>query len=114
MNDDTLIDDSEKSKISDMNGNFARLREAYTSRKYPGDSKLRPWKQTHKRLIIELASALKLDVPKDMMVAFEDRSQAQQGTFTMVGPQGVNSFGPHLRPRPPIVPRSPSSRGRLR
>src|SRR5262249_23523272 len=61
---DPLVTSSVKRMVGDMAENFKRIRAGYASRKNVDDKYLRPWKQTHKRLITDLAAALKLEIPE--------------------------------------------------
>jgi S1-C subfamily serine protease len=111
---DPLVASTVKAKVGDMSDNFARIRGAYSSGKNVDDNQLRPWKQTHKRLITELSAALKLEFPKDMLLAFDDHAPSQPTIITL-GPQNLGSYSSRLRQRPPIggIPRPPSLRDRI-
>jgi hypothetical protein len=82
---------------------------------------MRALKQKHKRLLTDLASNLKLEIPPGLMVAFEEHAPAQTTTITMA-PQNLGSFGSRLQQRPssrlrsaaPGSARSPSLRDRMR
>ncbi len=103
-----------KAKVGEIAENYAKIRAAYGSNKDVDDRQLRPWKQTHKRLLTELSAALKLDVPEGLMVAFDDHAPAQATTLA-VGPQNLGSYNSRLRQRPsdigPSRPSAGSSRG---
>jgi S1-C subfamily serine protease len=118
IKNDPLVAPSVKGKVVDMAENFARIRGAYSRRLNVDDNQLRPWKQTHRRLITELAASLKLEIPKGMMVAFDDHSPSQPTIITM-GPQHLGSYSSRLRPRPLLgtpggITRPPSLRDRMR
>jgi S1-C subfamily serine protease len=109
IKNDPLIAAPVKKMIGEMNENFAQIRGAYSSRKNVDDNQLRPWKQTHKRLITDLSASLKLEVPAGLMVAFDDHAPSQPTIITM-GPQSLGSFNSRLRPRSPGAlggPRTP-------
>ena len=124
LKSDPLITGSAKSMVVDLSDNFSRLRAAYLGRKSMDDNQFREWKQTHKRLITSLSNSLKLEVPKEMMVAFEDHTPSP-ATIVTLSPQNLGSYGSRLRqrslgpsinpPRPPSgINRPPSLRDRLR
>ena len=104
IKNDPLLPAPVKKMIGDMNDNFVKIRDAYSSRSNVDDRQLRPWKQTHKQLITDLSSSLKLDFPAAMMVAFDDHSPAQATIITM-GPQ-LGSLGSRLRQRQSTAPGS--------
>ncbi len=95
---DPLVPKSVRDMVGAMNENFARIWTAYLNRGNVDSNQLRPWKQTHKRLIIDLANALKLPVPTQMLVAFEDYTVPQQ-TIIALAPQNLGSFNSRVRPR---------------
>ena len=104
IKNDPLLPAPVKKMIGDMTENFIQIRDAYSSRKNVDDNQLRPWKQTHKQLITDLSSSLKLEFPAAMMVAFDDHSPAQATIITM-GPQ-LGSLGSRLRQRQSTAPGS--------
>ncbi|MFO0910006.1 MAG: trypsin-like peptidase domain-containing protein [Isosphaeraceae bacterium] len=108
---DSLIHPSVRSKVELLARNFKSIRQAYTSRSGVGDNRLRPWKQTHRRLITELSTALDLEFPKEMMVAFDDHVVTGE-TTVQVQPPSMGSFGSRLWERhrlaPPMMPQPPS------
>lgn len=118
VKNDPLLASQVKSKAVELSQNFVRIRDAYSSGRNVDDNQLRTWKQTHRRLLTELAASLKLDVPSGLMVAFEDHAPAQPTTIVTVGPQGLGSYGSRLRQRysartPGGLSRPPSLRDRM-
>jgi S1-C subfamily serine protease len=124
IKNDPLIAAPVKKMIGEMSDNFARIRDAYSSRKNVDDKQLRPWKQTHKRLITDLSTSLKLEVPTGLMVAFDDHTPSQPTMIITMGPQNLGSFNSRLRQRssgslngsrtPGGIARPPSLRDRMR
>ena len=124
IKNDPLIAPSVKSKVGEMTENFTRIRSAYSASQNVDDNQLRPWKQTHKRLITDLSTALKLEFPAGMMVAFDDHAPTQTTIITM-GPQSLGMYNSRLRQRvyggglgnpgiPGGIARPPSLRDRMR
>ena len=121
---DLLIDTSARGRVAELTENFRRIHNAYAAGGNVDDGRLRPWKQTHKRLITELAAALKLEIPDGLMLAFDDHPPAQSTLITM-GPRTLGLYGSRLRQRslgpglgvprtPRGIVRPPSLRDRLR
>jgi S1-C subfamily serine protease len=119
IKNDRLVAASVRAKIGELSDNFSRLKTAYSRGQSVNDNELRPLKQNHRRLIIELSRALKLEVPEKMMVAFDDHALSQPqvvmglgppmmmgslGQRVPRGPLGPRAFGPPMIPRPPNFP----------
>ena len=107
--------------LAEFSRNFLQIRAAYLSKNAAPENQMRPLKQTHKRLLTDLASNLKVEIPQGLMVAFEDHAPTQTTIITMA-PQNLGSYGSRLqqrhtsrlRPTAPGSPRSPSLRDRMR
>jgi S1-C subfamily serine protease len=106
---DPLVAASLKAKIGEMNDNFARIKGAYSGGTGVDDNQLPQWKQTHKRLLTELSTALKLEIPGGIMTAFDDHSRSQPSTVVTIVPN-LGSYSSRLRP--PLMPRQPGMLGR--
>ena len=99
IKNDTLLVKAIKSKLLDLNGNFEKIRSIYADRRNVDDNQLRPLKQSHKRLLTELATALDMEIPPGLMVAFDDHSPSQPMTIITMGPQSLGRYGSRLRQR---------------
>jgi S1-C subfamily serine protease len=114
IKNDQLVASPVKRMVGEMSDNLTRIRGVYASRRPGDDNQLRSWKQTHRQLLTNLASTLKLDIPAGLLTAFDDHAPAQTTTITMA-PSNLGSFGSRLRPRTPASPaRPPSPRDRAR
>jgi S1-C subfamily serine protease/DNA-directed RNA polymerase subunit RPC12/RpoP len=120
---DALVAGTVRSKVREMSENFAQIRDAYAARQSMSENQLRPWKQTHKRLVTELAATLKLEIPAGMLTAFDDHGASRSSIVTL-GPQNLGTYGSRLRqrsmlgspglPRPPgAIQRPPTLRDRM-
>jgi hypothetical protein len=98
VKDDPLVAPQVRRMVGDMAENFKRIRGAYASKKNVDDRQLRPWKQTHKRLLTDLSKTLKLEVPDGLMLAFDDHTPAQP-SIVLMGPQNLGSLSGRLRQR---------------
>jgi hypothetical protein len=101
---DPLVPQATRAKIAQLLDNFGQIRSAYPNGANVGDDKLRPWKQTHRRLFTELSADLKLEVPQGMMVAFDDHAP-NQGSVVVFGSPGLGSARSRLLERHGIGPR---------
>jgi len=117
---DSLIAPTVRNMVGEMTDNFTRIRSAYSTHRGVDDKQLRTWKQNHRRLITALSAALKIEFPKEMMVAFDDHAPTQPTIITMA-PSNLGSYGFRLRQRslsgsprtPGGLPRPPSLRDRM-
>ena len=89
--------------IGEIADNFAKLRTAVTTRKYPDDNQLRKLKQNYRRLVTGLSASLKIEFPKEMMVAFDDHAPSQPNIVTLA----PSNLGSRFQPRPP-APNGPA------
>jgi hypothetical protein len=105
---DKVLASSVRGMIGEMSDNFMKLRAATASKKAVDDRQLRAMKQNHRRLITALASSLKIEFPKEMMVAFDDHTSNQPTILTL----SPSNLGSRLRPRSPITNRPPTARER--
>ena len=88
--------------IGEISDNFTKLRTAVNGKKAVDEGQLHNWKQNHRRLVTGLSTSLKIEFPKDMMVAFDDHTPTQPNIL-IVSP---SNLGNRLQPRAP-VPNSP-------
>lgn len=115
IRNDPLLDISVRAKVGEIADNFNSLKAGYDHQRgaVPVND-LRQMKQTHRRLVTELAEALKLEVPTKMMVAFDDRAAAEP-SYAMggFGPPTVGSLQQRMLERhgrlgrPPNFPATP-------
>lgn len=130
---DPMVAKGVAAKVDLFAMNYKKLKTTYEQRA-SGTSvdDLRRMKQTHKQLINELSAALKLDPPKEMMVAFEDRGANDASSQPALvirgfGPPSAGSLrerlyerhglrppGSSLSPRSRLSPSSPLRRRGLR
>jgi S1-C subfamily serine protease len=86
---DPLLSVLLKEKVGRLADNFAKLRSTYNARPTDqakaGDT-FTQMKARHRQLITELAKELKLDVPQQMMVAFDDHSTPPANALAGVFP----------------------------
>jgi S1-C subfamily serine protease len=94
---DPLLSVAVKDKVGQLAANFAKLRSTYRAK--PADQAksketLPQMKAKHRQLITELAKELKLDVPQQMMVAFDDRPMPPANALASVVPNNPNVARP--------------------
>jgi S1-C subfamily serine protease len=104
---DKLTPANVQRSLAEFAANYQQIRAAYSSRNAPQENQMRPFKQTHKRLLTDLAARLKLDVPPGLLVAFEDHS----GPPTTIVPGNLGSYGSRLQQRPSSRLRPPAAAG---
>ena len=109
---DPALDQTTRGLMGEVADNFAKLRAAIVTRKYPDDNTLRKLKQNHRRLVNGLAKALKIEFPEEMMVAFDDHTPSQPNIVAAAPPNLGTRFQP--RPAAPSVPSRPSRSSTLR
>jgi S1-C subfamily serine protease len=94
---DATLNPTVRNLLGEITDNFEKLRSAVATRKYPDAGQLTKLKQNHRRLITGLSTALKIEFPKEMMVAFEDHSPSQPNIVTMA----PSNLGSRFQSRPP-------------
>ena len=98
IKNDKLTAPNVQRMLAEFSDNFHRIRAAYASKSVAPENQMRPLKQTHKRLLTDLASNLKLEIPQGLMVAFEDHAPTQTTIITMA-PQNLGTYGSRLQQR---------------
>ncbi len=93
---DTTLTPALKDKVVRLSDNFARLRTTYRSK--PAEltraaANLKSMKDRHRQLITELSRDLKLDVPEQMMVAFDDHPTPTPTVIAQIAPVRPGSGG---------------------
>jgi S1-C subfamily serine protease len=94
---DPLLSVSVKDKLGRLADNFAKLRTAYRGK--PADqAKIKDTfsqlKAKHRQLITDLSKELTLEVPQQIMVAFDDRAMPPANVLASVTPKGPNVARP--------------------
>ena len=107
---DPFLAPAVRTMVGEIADNFAKVRSLVTTRNGVDDGALHNLKQNHRRLVTGLASALKIEFPKDMMIAFEDHNPAQPTIIAMSPPD----LGSRLRSRSANLNPSGPSRGTSR
>jgi S1-C subfamily serine protease len=109
---DTTLATTVRNMIGEIADNYAKLRTAITTKKYPDENKFRILKQNHRRLVTGLSTSLKIEFPKEMMVAFDDHTPSQPNLVAAAPPNLGNRF--QARPPTPSSPSRPSRSSTLR
>lgn len=109
---DPLVPPVTRRKVGELADSYKRLQEAYQAKRTatPIDA-LRSMKATHRRLVLDLGSTLKVDVPSGLKEALDDHL-ASGPTVVMQMPvsPGASSLRQRMWERHGIVP--PSARAR--
>lgn len=119
IENDPLVVAPVRAQVVEMAANYDRLKSAYAQRRgaIPANE-VRQFKQTHRRLVVELAQALGLETPTKMLTAFDDREGSGPPPSAVMGgamPPSMEQFRERMFGarglRPPTIPRPPSFGG---
>ncbi len=121
---DTLLSTTTRDKVTRLSDNFTKLRTTYRTK--PGEQakvkdSLKDLKDKHRQLITELSKDLKIEIPAQMMVAFDDHPTAPAGAIAgvvsgsssvaRVGPKGASSLRQRMQDRKTTTTNRAGSRG---